>query len=310
MLGNCHHKYSSIHVVVQTKFGDRIMDVRTIAMPGLLSLLMLVGTTVGDELNIRYGEAAQQKLDVYSAVGGSDSATQPVVIWVHGGGWRNGDKDNRSGINLCKTWVKSGVVMVNLNYRLTPDVMHPAHVEDVASGIAWVHKNIAKHGGDPKKVYLLGHSAGAHLVALVATAPEYLKVHKLSPRQAIAGVLAIDTASYDLASTRTLVVRKMIRDAFGDEPKTLANASPFQQAKQNREACPPFIIAVVKQRPEALRESRALNEVLPNSQLIEMDYPKSGQLKAHAEIALDMLDINNKMTQQLLSFVKGEVVRK
>ncbi len=123
--------------------------------------------------------------------------------------------------------------MVNLNYRLTPDVMHPAHVEDVAAGISWVHKNIDTHGGDPKRIFLLGHSAGAQLVALVATNPKYLKAHDLTP-QTLAGVMPIDTASYELAATRTLLVRKMIRDAFGDKPEVLAEASPLVQAKQHK----------------------------------------------------------------------------
>ena len=77
-------------------------------------------------------------------------------------------------------------------------------------------KNISDHGGDPKRIYLLGHSAGAHLVALVATAPEFLQSHELNLKEAIAGVMAIDTASYDLRKTETPMVRKMIRDAFGE----------------------------------------------------------------------------------------------
>lgn len=282
-----------------------IMTIRTILQAWLVLFVVSASGALADDMDIRYGDAAQHRLDVYSASDGSESESHPVVVWVHGGGWRHGDKDNRSGINLCKTWAKAGIVVVNLNYRLTPDVMHPAHVEDVAAGIAWVQKNIAKHGGDPKRIYLLGHSAGAHLVALVATNPEYLKAHRLVPNTALAGVMAIDTASYDLASTRTLAVRRMIHDAFGDDPKTLANASPLLNAKENRNTCPPFIIAVVKQRPEAWQESIAFKDALTKSKLIVMDYPKSGQLKAHAQIALDLLDMNNEMTLQLLDFVKN-----
>ena len=267
-------------------------------------VLMLTQSALADKLNIAYGDDEKQKLDVYSA-SDRDGADFPVVIWVHGGGWRTGDKDNRSGTTLCKTWTTAGVVAVNLNYRLTPDVVHPVHVQDVAAGIAWVHKNIAKHGGNPQKVFLLGHSAGAHLVALVATDPQYLKVHELTPKTALAGVMSIDTASFDLNSTRTLAVRKMIKDAFGSDPDTLSAASPLRQAQRNRDSCPPFIIATVKQRPEALQESETFNKALPSSKLIVMDYPDSGQLKAHAEIARDLLDLKNSMTKQLIAFVGG-----
>ncbi len=258
-----------------------------------------------DTLNISYGKDPLQKLDVYSAVGNENSASSPVVIWVHGGGWRNGDKDNRSGSNLCQTWTKSGITMVNLNYRLSPDVVHPAHVQDIAAGVAWVQKNIVQHGGNPKQIYLLGHSAGAHLVALVATAPEYLQAHQLTPKQALAGVMAVDTASYDLTKTNAPLVRKMIRDAFGEDSQVLEHASPLVQAKKNVDQCPPFIIATVKQRTEAMQESSTLAKALPGSQLIVQDYPSLGQLKAHGQIARDLVDLHNSMTKCLISFVKS-----
>lgn len=272
----------------------------------LLALLSKPDSVHADTLNVAYGKDEKQKLDIYSAKGIESGTTSPVVIWVHGGGWRTGDKDNRSGSNLCQTWTKAGITMVNLNYRLSPDVVHPAHVQDIASGIAWVHKNIAEHGGDPKQVYLLGHSAGAHLVALVATAPEFLQVHKLTPKQALAGVMAIDTASYDLNATGTPAVRKMIRDAFGESPKILSEASPLIQAKAHKDECPPLIIAAVRQRPEAVQESKALEQALPGSQLILKDYPGTGQLKAHGQIARDLLNADDSMTKQLIAFVKAK----
>ncbi len=263
-----------------------------------------------DALDIAYGDDAKQRLDVYEAQLSQKGKACPVVIWVHGGGWRHGDKDNQAGTKLCKTWAKEGIVMVNLNYRLSPAVMHPAHVQDVAAGIAWVHKNIAAKGGDPTKIFLLGHSAGAHLVALVACDPQYLKTHGLPLDATLAGVMSIDTASYDLNSTRSPIVRKMIKDAFGTESETLASASPLTQAKRNRETIPPFIIATVKQRPEALRESAAFNQTLPHSKFIELDYPEFGQLKAHAKIATDLMNLDCDMTKQLLAFVKGTTPRK
>lgn len=253
--------------------------------------------------DIAYGSHPDQKLDVYSATR-EKSTDSPVVIWVHGGGWRNGDKDNRSGTTLCQTWAREGIVTVNLNYRLTPEVQHPAHVQDIAAGIAWVVRNISQHGGDPKRIFLLGHSAGAHLVVLVATNPSFLKAHGLSPKTCLAGVMPIDTASYDLNTTRTPLVRKMIRDAFGTDRTVLEEASPLPQARKNRATCPPFMIAAAKQRPEAVEESRALDKALPSSKLIVMDYAGSNQLTAHGLIAKDLMDIKNTMTAQLLEFVK------
>lgn len=266
----------------------------------------LFGNTVAhavEPVAIRYGEDSKQSLNIYRPAAGTKGKPLPVVIWVHGGGWRNGDKDNRAGMNLCQTWAETGIVTVGLDYRLTPSVVHPAHVEDVAAGIAWVHKNIAKHGGDPKRVFLLGHSAGAHLVALVGTAPMYLQAHDLSPKSAIAGVMAIDTASYDLTATRTLAVKRMISDAFGDDPKILREASPLQHARKNPGDCPPYIIAAVKQRLEAVNESKALSTALPRSTLAIVDYPGKGQLAAHGLIAKELADFEKDLTKKLLAFV-------
>ncbi len=266
-------------------------------------LVVTTAASAVEPVAVQYGKDPKQSLNVYLPAAEAKTPV-PVVIWVHGGGWRNGDKDNRGGVNLCQTWAKAGFVVVGLDYRLTPAVVHPAHVEDVAAGIAWVNNNIARHGGDPKRVFLLGHSAGAHLVALVATAAKYLKAHDLSPKSALAGVMAIDTASYDLTTTRSLAVRKMISDAFGDDAKALHDASPLQHARQNPDDCPPFIIAAVKQRPEAVSESKALNAVLPKSILVLVDYPGNGQLAAHSLIAKELADFDKDLTRQLVKFVQ------
>jgi arylformamidase len=268
------------------------------------SLLVTTTTRAVEPEAVQYGKDSKQSLNVYRPAADAKGQPLPVVIWVHGGGWRNGDKDNRAGINLCQTWASAGMVVVGLDYRLTPAVTHPAHVEDVAAGIAWVHNQIASRGGDPKRVFLLGHSAGAHLVALVGTAPKYLQAHDLSPKSALAGVMAIDTASYDLTTTHTLAVRRMISDAFGTDEKVLNEASPLQQARKNPDQCPPFVIAAVKQRPEAVSESKALNAVLPKSTFVLVDYPGSGQLAAHGLIARELTDFEKDLTRRLLTFVK------
>jgi len=174
-------------------------------------------------------------------------------------------------------------------------------------GIAWVHEHIAEHGGDPKQVFLLGHSAGAHLVALVATAPAYLKAHKLTPADALAGAIAVDTASFDLSATRSRLVRQMITNAFGSDADTLAGVSPLAQARKNPGACPPLVIAVVKQRPKAVEESKALQAAVPGSKLIVEDYPDNGQLAAHGLIARDLPNMQSDLAKQLLKFVRGKM---
>lgn len=117
-----------------------------------------------------------QSLDIHTtnpAEDGKSAKLTPVLIMIHGGGWRRGDK---AGVGVTRHkaphFVASGYVYVSINYRpsATPDgPKHPAHVQDCAKAIAWVHDNIAKYGGAPNRVFVMGHSAGAHLAALVST---------------------------------------------------------------------------------------------------------------------------------------------
>jgi len=188
----------------------------------LLGLLLLLPLSAhsGCETDLAYGREADQSLDIYYP-DRCLAARCPVVMWVHGGGWRTGDKGNNGAKDLAATWENAGAVVVTLNYRLTPDVVHPAHVQDVAAGIAWTRANIGRYGGDPQRLFLLGHSAGAHLVALVATDPQYLAAHGLGLRESVSGVMPIDTASYDLVANNGAAVGRMIEDAFGTDPAVL-----------------------------------------------------------------------------------------
>jgi acetyl esterase/lipase len=133
-------------------------------------------------------DASSHKLDLYIPQG---KKAFPVLVFVHGGCWSFGDK---SGGDLypkfARTLAARGIVVVLPNYRLSPWVKHPAHVKDVARAVAWTKKNAAKYGGDPKQLFVGGHSAGGHLAALLATDDEYLKAVGLS-RKDLRGVVAV-----------------------------------------------------------------------------------------------------------------------
>ena len=127
----------------------------------------------------------RHKLDLYVPVGAKN---YPVMIYIHGGGWKAGSKTLYIG--LGRTFARHGIGVAIINYRLSPRVKHPGHIEDVAKAFAWVKGNIAKHGGDPANITLMGHSAGGHLAALLATDPSYLKAEKLEPSN-IRGVISV-----------------------------------------------------------------------------------------------------------------------
>ena len=132
-----------------------------------------------------YGEHQRQKLDVLVPAG---AKAAPVLIFFHGGGWVGGDKKNYGF--LMRRFSHAGVVSIASNYRLSPEVQFPAFVEDGASAIVWVRKNIADFGGDPNRIFLMGHSAGAHIVSLLALDEKYLRDAK-TDQKSIRGVIPI-----------------------------------------------------------------------------------------------------------------------
>lgn len=189
---------------------------------------------LGMELHrdIRYVEtqgidARNQSLDVYVPHGVSRA---PVLVMVHGGGWRTGDKGNAAvGPALARRYGAEGFVFVGVNYRLVPEGQHPNNVQDVAHALAWVHDHIAEYGGDPDRIYLMGHSAGAHLAALVATHDRCL-AHAGKSLDIVKGVVLLDTAAYDIPRRMREFSRpgvdEMVKAAFGPDEASWRDASP------------------------------------------------------------------------------------
>ena len=114
----------------------------------------------------------KDKLDIFMPEG---LANAPVVVYFHGGGLQNGTK--AIGEGLGRQLAARGIGLVSANYRLSPAVMHPAHMEDATAAFVWTKRNIGDYGGDAGRVYVAGHSAGAYLAALMALDPKHLDAH-------------------------------------------------------------------------------------------------------------------------------------
>src|SRR5262245_15211096 len=127
----------------------------------------------------------KDRLDIYVPDG---ARNVPVIFSIHGGALEAGDRSEERFVG--QRFAGAGYVTVVISYRLSPDVSHPAHIQDVAAAFAWVAGNTAPHGGDPNRILVIGHSAGAYLAMLLAADPRWLAAHKLSPR-AIAGVAPV-----------------------------------------------------------------------------------------------------------------------
>ena len=170
----------------------------------------------------------KHKLDLYLPKGKKDF---PVVMFVHGGAWVFGDR-KFFGVyeGVGKMFARHGVGAAVISYRLSPGVKHPEHVKDVARAFAWVHKNIGDYGGRADQLFVCGHSAGGHLVALLATDESYLQAEGLSLKDVkgampMSGVYAIPDGFFN--------------EAFGTDPAVRKKAGAINNV---REGCPPFLI--------------------------------------------------------------------
>ena len=157
-----------------------------------------------------------------------------------------------------------GYVFVSVNYRLADSAlpvgvrpMHPDQVRDVASSLTWLRNNVARYGGDPARIALIGHSAGAHLVSLVASNPRFLNEVKF-PFSSLKGVIANDTGSYDLTTPQGGDNKALIENAFGTNPWILRDASPLLQVKSGQGA--PAFLVFVQGGQSRIDEARAFHD--------------------------------------------------
>src|SRR3954471_10166956 len=128
--------------------------------------------------NLSYGKEPRQSLDVYTPCG--DPKHAPVVIFFYGGYWQWGSKSDYRFVG--QALASKGFIAVLPDYRLYPRVTFPAFVEDGAQAVRWTRDHIARYGGDPNRLYLMGHSAGAHTAALLAVDPHYLQDAGVDPK--------------------------------------------------------------------------------------------------------------------------------
>jgi acetyl esterase/lipase len=127
--------------------------------------------------SIAYGDDPRQKLDIYRPVTALPNA--PVVVFFYGGSWNSGSKDDYGFVG--EALASRGIMVVIADYRLYPQVRYPAFLQDGAQAVAWAHQHSAEYGGDPSKLYVMGHSSGGYNAAMLALDPQWLAGVGLSP---------------------------------------------------------------------------------------------------------------------------------
>ncbi len=183
-----------------------------------------------------------------------------MVIFVHGGEWTRGDKAAVS--YKPKFFNEHQVVFASINYRLTPPEVHPAHVDDVAAAIAWVCGHAGEFGGDGKKIVLLGHSAGCHLVTLVALDPRPLAKVGLKPAD-LAGVVAWSGGAYDLVDkvAQGGSYADYVKKTFGESEAGWRDASPVHYT-DNAKSGPAFLfVSLEPGHPSTLAAERMIKRI-------------------------------------------------
>lgn len=172
----------------------------------------------------------KDRLDIYIPPG---ARSAPVIVSLYGGALQEGDKSEQPYVG--ERFAEAGIVAVLINYRLSPAVAHPAHVRDAAMAVAWVKRNIAKYGGDPNKIFLTGHSAGAYLISLLLLNPRYLAAQRMRPAD-IRGAAPVSAFFY---VERTGVGPDRPKFIWGADPKAWPAASP---ASYVRADVPPLLL--------------------------------------------------------------------
>ncbi len=231
---------------------------------------------------IAYGSDPLQVLDLWR--GKDVRGPAPLIVYVHGGGWQRGSKDNATGRFKPVHYPEQGYAFASINYRLVPAATVEQQAADVAGAVKALIDRAATLGIDQRRIVLMGHSAGAHLVALVGTDERYLRGAGLSFAD-IAGVIPNDGAAYDVPAQMKdgpPIMQKTYAQAFGTDPARQKALSPTAHAAAPN--APEFLLLYV-QRPDGVRQAKALGDALVagGSRVEHGSFPGEG-LKGHAEI--------------------------
>jgi acetyl esterase/lipase len=185
--------------------------------------------------NIAYGKDPAQHFDLYLPAAAKGA---PVVFYVHGGGWANGDKTNPGLANKLAYWLPKGYAVISSNYRMVPVAMPLEQARDVARGVALAQRRAGEWKLDPHRVVLMGHSAGAHLVALLGAD---LRLLTDAGATRPLGVVSLDSGALDVpALMGQRRVPKLYQAAFGSDPAYWRSTSPLQQL--DRGALPMLLV--------------------------------------------------------------------
>jgi acetyl esterase/lipase len=200
--------------------------------------------------DVAYGTDRKQRFDVYAPKGVRNA---PVILMVHGGAWRIGDKRSKGVVeNKVARWSRAGIIVISVNYRMLPGTDPVEQARDVARALAAAQARMAEWGGDPNSVVLMGHSAGAHLVALIDANPALAT--RLGAR-AWLGAVILDSAALDIVQTMERPHAALYDEAFGRDRVYWREASPHHHLAAGAK---PLLMVCSARRRDSCRAAQRL----------------------------------------------------
>jgi len=245
----------------------------------------------------------RQMLDVYAP---NEGKNHPVVVWIHGGSWKAGDKASIQ--KKPQAFADKGFVFVSTNYRFVPNVTVKKMTGDIAKAIRWVHDHAKEYGGDPNSIFVIGHSAGAHLAALVCTDDRYLKAEGL-PLSIIKGCVPVDVSVYDIPKRLKdggSVPPASFKAVFGETEESQLELSPATHVAKGKNI-PSFLILHVADRPDTKAQSQWFAEKLKEAGVPAKVVAAEGT--THGTINDNLGKSGDKPTQEMWEFM-GMVLKK
>jgi acetyl esterase/lipase len=275
-----------------------------VATLALIALAMPPGARAADTAGVRvvrdvvylpdanYADN-KDKLDLYLPEGRTNV---PVIVSYYGGALMAGDKNQQAFIG--QRFAAAGFATAVVNYRLSPGVTHPAHVQDAAASFAWVKRNIAKYGGNPDQVFVIGHSAGAYLVALLGTDERYVAAHRLSLRD-IRGVVPV-SAFYWVE--RTGVAPDRDKSVWGTDKNVWIDASPAHHLTKD---APPMLVLYADGDDEWRRQQNVeMAQVLKGAGAAHVDVAQIAS-RSHNTIWSKVAEPNDETAGRIIQFVRA-----
>jgi acetyl esterase/lipase len=241
--------------------------------------------------DVAYGSDVNQRMDVYLP---RRAMNAPVIFMVHGGGWRRGDKGMKNVVqNKMNRWVAKGFIFVSVNYRMLPDADVLTQAHDVALALAAAQDKAPSWGGDAAKFVLIGHSAGAHLVALLSAAPSAAFQAGAHPWL---GTIALDSAALDVVQIMEKRHMKLYDPVFGSDPAFWKRASPFHVLTAGG---PPLLAVCSTRRNDSCGQAQGF---VDKGNMLGMRMRMLGEDLSHSEIN-DRLGGRGAYTDAVESFM-------